>query len=292
MEHRVMDRKRGALVDVPVLAGRWMRILYNTAPGRAALWALIKRKWVSALYARYARTARSKRAADRVVAQYGIDMSEFAPYRTYEEFFTRGRETIDMPRGASLGAMAQGYLSAYEDIDIDALFCVKGEGMRLRDILDDEALAGRYRGGTLLRFRLAPHHYHHLHHFDDAEIVAMRDIKGGYYSVNPLSLSAIVRLYARNRRRIVVMQTKRFGQAVLVEVGATMIGSIVNTFSQGDAVRIGEDGGHFAPGGSMLLLLFERGRVSVNEDLLGYTRDGYETMVSLAEIIAERNEAW
>ena len=271
---------------MPVVADRWLRVLYQTLPGHAAAWLFVKRKWLSALYGRYARTRRSKKAADQIVATYGLDMSLFPPYKSYFEFFTRKHDYIQMPQSPCLGAMAECFLSAYEDIDTDMLFAVKGEGMRLGEILCDEGQAKLYTGGTLLRFRLAPHHYHHLHHFDDATICSIRDIRGGYYSVNPIAQS-VVKLYCKNKRRIVAMKTRRFGTVVLVEVGATMVGSIINPFKEGDEVRIGEDGGHFAPGGSMLLLVFEKGAVRVSEDILVHTGEGLESMVTLGEIIGK-----
>jgi len=292
MENHIVNRQTKSVQQIPVMADRWMRILYQTLPGHAALWLFVKRKWVSSLYARYARRKKSKKAADRIVSTYGLDMAQFPPYSTYEEFFTRALPTIEMPSGNKLGAMAECFISCYENIDIQALFDVKGEGMRLEDILQSEELAQRYSGGTLIRFRLAPHHYHHLHHFDDAKITMIRDISGGYYSVNPMAVDNIIRLYCKNKRRLVEMRTKRFQTVMLVEVGATMVGSIVNPFKQGDDVHIGEDGGYFAPGGSMLLLLFEKGSVTLDEDLLINTRNGLETMISLSEIIGEGDKGW
>jgi phosphatidylserine decarboxylase len=283
----IVNRTDGMHVELPVVAGRWMRILYETLPGRAALWLLIRRKWVSRLYGVYAKTRRSRRAAQKIIETYALDMSRFGPFDTYEAFFTRSLGAIEMPGGLALGSMAECFISAYEGIDIDALLDVKGEGLRLDEILGSAEPANRYRGGTLLRFRLAPHHYHHLHHFDDGVIASVVDIPGAYYSVNPIALLRIARVYARNRRRVVMINTRRFGTATLVEIGATMVGSIVNPFRTGDRVRTGEDGGHFAPGGSMLLLLFEKGRVNIAEDLLENTRNGFETLVSLAEIIGE-----
>ncbi len=286
MENRIFDRKAKQVRQVPVVADRWLKTLYQTLPGQAATWLFVKRKWLSALYGRYARTKRSKKAADSIIEMYGLDMSLFLPYQSYYEFFTRKLDSIRMPESPYLGAVAECFLSAYDDIDIGGLFCVKGESMRLGEILQDEQQAMLYTGGTLFRFRLAPHHYHHLHHFDDATICSIRDIRGGYYSVNPVAQS-IVKLYCKNKRRVVTMKTRRFGTVVLVEVGATMIGSIINPFKEGDEVRIGEDGGYFAPGGSMLLLLFEKGAVKACEDILWQTREGLETMVALGEIIGK-----
>ena len=93
----------------------------------------------------------------------------------------------------------------------------------------------------MIRIRLAPQHYHHFHWFDGGVVQQVRDIKGQYYSVHPLALGRIAALYCQNKRRAVQVKTDQFGSVLLVEVGATMIGSILNPFSEGSAVKRGED---------------------------------------------------
>ena len=99
--------------------------------------------------------------------------------------------------------------------------------------------------------------------------------------MHPLALGRIAALYCQNKRRAVQVKTDQFGSVLLVEVGATMIGSILNPFSEGSAVKRGEDGGYFAPGGSMILGLFEKDAIQADEDLLCQTQAGRECICLL-----------
>lgn len=287
----VYDRCKKALVPQDTVAGGWMKWIYQTPTGRMALGALVRRKAASAAYGWYCKRKLSARAAQKMIERYHIDTAPFeTPFPTYHAFFTRALPSAEMPEGAVLGAWAEGTVSAWTDIDPDRLVQIKDSTYDLAGLLCDAAWAEKYAGGTLFRIRLAPQHYHHFHWFDDGEVKRVKDIKGDYYSVHPLALGEIVRLYCKNKRRIVEAETRHFGTMLLVEVGATMIGSIVNPFEAGDKVCRGEDGGYFAPGGSMILGIFEKGAVQPDEDLLCQTAQGRESIVQLGERIGTKGK--
>lgn len=282
------DRNTQTLMPQKTVADGWMKWIYETQPGRMALGALVKRKAVSSLYGWYCKRRASAKMAQKLIDQYEIDVTPFAtPFRTYRDFFTRRLPYVPMPKQPEvLGAWAEGYASAWQNIDPRCLIQVKGMEYDLADLLCDGALAEKYAGGTMIRIRLAPQHYHHFHWFDGGVVQQVRDIKGQYYSVHPLALGRIAALYCQNKRRAVQVKTDQFGSVLLVEVGATMIGSILNPFSEGSAVKRGEDGGYFAPGGSMILGLFEKDAIQADEDLLCQTQAGRECIVHLGERLA------
>jgi phosphatidylserine decarboxylase len=70
----------------------------------------------------------------------------------------------------------------------------------------------------------------------------------------------------------------------MTEVGATMVGSIVQTYT-GDFVKKGEEKGYFKFGGSTVVLLFEKNKIRIDEDLLNNTLKGYETVIKEGEKI-------
>lgn len=281
------NRQSRCYEPIPVVAGRWMRWTYQTPAGRMALHALIKRKFVSSVYGRYCRTRRSVRTAQRLIDTFSLDMTPFEPFDSYTSFFTRTLAQVDMPSAQVLGAWSEGFCSVWEDLDPARVVQVKDDVYDLPSLLADAPLAESFRGGTMLRIRLAPQHYHHFHWFDDGVVRSVRDIPGSYFSVHPLALRQIARLYCQNKRRIIVADTATFGPMVLVEVGATMIGSIHNPFIAGDSFVRGADGGHFAPGGSMLLGLFQKGRLRIDTDLIEQTSLGFESIVHLGERVGE-----
>jgi phosphatidylserine decarboxylase len=71
-------------------------------------------------------------------------------------------------------------------------------------------------------------------------------------------------------------------------IGAMMVGSIKTTVAEGEAVRRGQEFGYFAFGGSTIVLLFERGVVEWDEDLLVNGRATLETLVRVGMGIGRR----
>ena len=289
---QVYDRKSRILIRQETVADGWMRWVYQTSSGKMALHALIKRKAVSSVYGWYCKRRASAKMAQKIIDQYHLDVTPFeTPFQTYRDFFTRALPYVEMPIDSDrMGAWAEGYVSAWQQIEAKHLVQVKDSEYDLFSLLQDREWAERYDQGTMIRIRLAPQHYHHFHWFDDGVIQSIKDIKGSYYSVHPLALAEVVRLYCQNKRRIVEIKTEHFGTVLLVEVGATMIGSILNPFSVGDNVEKGKDGGYFAPGGSMILGLFEKNTIQVDGDLLSQTQMGVESVVSLGEQIAVKGK--
>ena len=70
----------------------------------------------------------------------------------------------------------------------------------------------------------------------------------------------------------------------MTEVGATMVGSIVQTYT-GNFVKKGEEKGCFKFGGSTVVLVFEKNKIRIDEDLLMNTLKGYETVINQGERI-------
>ena len=60
-----------------------------------------------------------------------------------------------------------------------------------------------------------------------------------------------------------------------MEVGALMVGKIENDQEEAFVHR-GEEKGRFAFGGSTIVVLYQRGQVQPDQDLLDNSRDGYE----------------
>ena len=53
-----------------------------------------------------------------------------------------------------------------------------------------------------------------------------------------------------------------------MEIGATNVGSILQTYNPGQAVEKGAEKGYFAFGGSSTITIFEPGRVTLADDLV------------------------
>ncbi len=73
-------------------------------------------------------------------------------------------------------------------------------------------------------------------------------IEGDYYSVNPLALHKMAEIFCLNKREFTILSNPLFGDVVMIEVGATMVGSIVQTY-KGNFVKKGDEKGYFKFGG-------------------------------------------
>jgi len=129
----------------------------------------------------------------------------------------------------------------------------------------------------MVRIRLTPTNYHRMHFFDDGVVTGAKFLRGDLYSVSPLAVDRVKRLYCRNKRALFNFQSENFGDVAIVEVGATFVGSIVHCFDVGQQVSRGQQASFFLPGGSLVLLFFKDGAFVPDETFISQTNEGYET---------------
>jgi len=256
-----------------------MRLIYENPVGRASMLWWVKRKAVSRIYGLYCRTRLSARKIPKFIRENDIDMTGFDPtYKNFAQFFSREKSDVTFPDSPqTLGSPCEGMVSVSTDIEPGKIIAAKGADFSLAELFGDEALAEEYRGGTMLRIRLTPTNYHRMHFFDDGVVMGAKFLKGDLYSVNPLAVDRVRRLYCRNKRALINFQSKNFGKVAMVEVGATFVGSIVHCFDVGEQVSRGQQASFFLPGGSLVLFFFKEGEFIPDETLVEQTNAGYET---------------
>jgi phosphatidylserine decarboxylase len=84
---------------------------------------------------------------------------------------------------------------------------------------------------------------------------------------------------------VTLLESDHFGRVAMIEVGAFTIGSIQQRYQPGARVKKGDHKGFFELGGSIVILLFEKGAVRFDDDLCTNTSCGIETYVRLGESI-------
>ena len=228
------------------------------------------------------------------IEQYGLDESEFAElvdeYHSFNEFFFRklkpGARPLD-PASDSVVFPADGRHLPFANITAETSFFVKGQSFDLARFLGDTGLAKRYEGGSMLLSRLCPVDYHRFHFPCSGQAGIPRFIKGWLYSVNPIALITRPSILWENKRVVTPIESPVLGQVQFVEIGATMVGSIRQTYMPGERVAKGEEKGYFAFGGSSVAVLFEKGRVEFDADLLENTANGIETYARIGESMGQ-----
>lgn len=275
------DRATGCVVREAIYGGRMLRAVYGNPLGRLAGWAALRRAWFSVLFGAWMDTRLSSRRVDGFIREFGIDMGQFvAPqegWRSFNDFFSRTLAPGARPIESDLVLPADGRHSAYPDgADLSGLV-VKGRPFTLAELLADEELARRFAGGALVVSRLCPTDYHRFHFPASGLPGGVRKLRGPLDSVSPVAIRAGARSLCANRRELTLLETAQFGTVALVEVGASCVGRIVQTFRPGEAIGAGAEKGCFQFGASTTITVFEPGRVTICEDLVRNTSEGFET---------------
>ena len=222
------------------------------------------------------------------IKKYHINLSDFQKkeYTSFNDFFTRklkpGARKIDTNKNVVISP-GDGKIQAWENIGYQ-YFIVKGYRMNLHNFLQNDSLAHVYTNGSLVLLRLCPYDYHRFHFPLSGMLSPVVKIKGDYYSVNPIALRQDIRIFCENKREYQIISSKKFGPVLMSEISATFVGSIIQTH-RGDTAAKGEEAGYFKFGGSSIILLFKKGKVNIDSDLLRNTRNHLETQVRMGEHI-------
>jgi phosphatidylserine decarboxylase len=135
----------------------------------------------------------------------------------------------------------------------------------------------------MLISRLCPSDYHRFHFPVSGVPSEPRLVKGSLYSVSPIALRHNILYLVSNKRLVTLIETREFGTVAMVEVGATNVGSIVQGFLPGRSVEKGDEKGMFAFGGSCVITLFERNRITFDPDILGQSAQCMETYARMGD---------
>jgi phosphatidylserine decarboxylase len=139
----------------------------------------------------------------------------------------------------------------------------------------------------MLISRLCPVDYHRFHFPVAGTPAESRLINGWLYSVSPVALRRSLRYLVENKREVTLVESPVFGRVAVIEVGATNVGSIRQTFVPGRAVAKGDEKGLFAFGGSCVITLFERGRMRFDADLLASSAECVEVYAKMGDRLGE-----
>lgn len=260
--------------------------LYGSAPGRL----LLKPLTAPALSRAAGKFLSSKLSCFLIkpfVRRNHIDLSQFEPvtYGSYNEFFSRKirpeMRPVDMER-THFVSPCDSKLTALP-ITKDCRFTLKHTEYTVASLLRDDELAASYEGGFALIFRLTVDDYHRYGYVDNGRKSENTFIPGVLHTVNPVA-NDYFPIYKENSREYSVLQSENFGDIVMMEVGALLVGKIVNHHAEATVER-GQEKGYFRFGGSTVVLLVKSGILHLDEDILENSREGIETVVKYGEKI-------
>lgn len=291
------DRYARAMKTERIYGERWLRWAYENPVGRLAVWLVFRRAIFSRWYGRKMKNRHSGWRVVPFVSEYEIEWREFEKspfdYKSFNEFFCRALKPEARPiaPGDRVAVLpADGRHLAVQRIDAGQGFYAKGESFDLPALLGedhlpeaDRAMTRRFAGGALLISRLCPTDYHRFHFPVDGVPGETRELGRWLYSVNPVALRRNINYLTRNKRFITPIDAPRFGQVAMIEIGATNVGSVVETYIPGRPAAKGAEKGLFSYGGSCVITLFEPGRITFDADLREHAERNIEVFAKMGD---------
>src|SRR5262245_55313043 len=195
----------------------------------------IPRRYATLLVGRFARI-RSRRLTKICVATWSLfdDLRlQEARTRNFESLrdcFVRelrdGARHID-PDPCIVTSPCDAVVGTFGAVQADQAIQAKGSPYRLKDLLGDDRLVERHRGGKFVTLRLRASMYHRFHAPCDSRIRRVRYISGDTWNVNPVALKRVEKLFCRNERAVLPLELSNAGSYLtLVPVAAILVASI------------------------------------------------------------------
>jgi phosphatidylserine decarboxylase len=291
MEIKIINRKSGKIeIENPPNKGL-LKFIFTNPLGLLPLHLVVKRKFLSILFGKQMNKKSSARRIQQFVEDFNINMNEsilkVTEFKTFNDFFYRKLKSISRPIMDGLVSPADGKALVFEQVSHMDEFFVKGKKFTLDKFLQDNDLANTYEDASLVIIRLAPNDYHRYHFPYDGVISSTEIIDGFYYSVSPFAVKENVSIFCENKRSLSTLRTRDKGDILISEVGATMVGSIYQTYEPNTLITKGMEKGYFSFGGSTVILIVDSSKVKFEKDLLENTKNGFETTVKMGEKIGE-----
>ena len=266
-----------------------LAFLYKTVCGRAFL-KLLTARAVSKACGAFLDSGLSRFLIKPFVKKNKINLDEYQTegIKSFNQFFRR--KIKDGARQFSadpnvLCSPCDGLLSVWK-IESGAIIPVKQSQYTISSLLKDDALAQEYDGGLCLVFRLCVDNYHRYSYAESGKKGPNVFIPGILHTVRPIALEARP-VFIENCREWTTIESGAFGKIVQMEVGAMLVGRIVNHEGPGFAER-GKEKGYFEYGGSTIILLLKNGAAQINKEILENSSAGIETPVKMGSQIGEK----
>jgi phosphatidylserine decarboxylase len=282
---QVIDRNSGQLISEKIYGKKFLSFLYGkNFFSKIFLPVFSKLIFFSLFYGFLQKTKFSRHKILPFILNYHINTDELEKkveeFSSFNDFFIRKLRPEARPINIKEEVAilpADGRYMVFENIDLVDGFYVKEKKFDLASFLQDEILAMRYQFGSMAIARLSPVDYHRFHFPFDCFAQEPKLINGYLYSVNPIAIKKNINIFSENKRVITILKTRAFGEVLYIEVGATNVGTIHQTFLPENFYKKGEEKGYFSLGGSSIVLLFQEKRIKFDRDLVRNSEKKVET---------------
>lgn len=289
---RYINRESGKLEEEKVYGERALYFLYGKKSwlGTILCKILAHFTFFSHFYGFLQKRPSSKKKIVPFIEKYHLDPNEFlepvSSFATFNDFFIRKLKPQARPiaKGIDIAIIpADGRYLFYQHIENCDGFIVKDKKFTLDQLIKDKALSASFVNGSMIIARLCPLDYHRFHFPCDCLPGKTVHVNGPLYSVNPIAIKQNIAILAENKRACTLLKTKERGNILYMEVGATSVGSIHQTYQPNRFTLKGAEKGYFCFGGSTLILLFEEGRLEIDQDLICASKEHIEIYCKMGQ---------
>lgn len=201
-------------------------LLTNRIPRRLATNAM---GWISAIESPFL-TRLLIRIWRLFADDLNLEEAQQRNFRSLHECFIRelqpGARSVDM-RHDIVVSPCDAMVCARGNIEGTTVFQAKGFPYDLEDLIPDREIRERYRNGKYITLRLKSSMYHRFHAPVDCVIHEVTYISGDTWNVNEPALKRVEKLYCKNERAVIELDTGRAQSRIcLVPVAAILVASI------------------------------------------------------------------
>ncbi len=285
-------------LPTPADARRYMDAFYeftDSTDGRAAVLEEPFRNWLYEFMLARGRFMDSEASADVIpcwTSDPDVHIDDYVipadGFQSFNDFFIRHIKPEVRPIAAPsdnailVSAADSTVMKIANALTEESRIEVKGDSLSVQELLGGDELAEAFLGGKAILCMLSTTDYHRFHSPVAGDVISEAQLAGLYYGMT----GGWVDYFFEHRRGYFIFDTDDFGLVGMVSVGMFTISSIEFTQQIGSVVEKGDEVGHFAYGGSAIILLFEPNRVEFSIPLHEgpvYVYKGEKLGVSIAE---------
>ena len=281
--------RQGNILEDDKIQESIVHFLYGTYPGEGLL-KILTHKGVSKLAGTLLSTKMSTALIPYFVRRNNIKVRDYemSGHKSFNDFFARrlsaGARNVELNPDILISP-ADSKVMVY-DCNEDSEFTIKGLKYNFEQLTQSKKLAEVFKGGQLLVFRLSVDDYHRYCYVDSGDKSQNYRIPGILHTVNPVACEN-THVYRENERVISMLKSENFGLIMMMEVGAMMVGKIIN-YEGPTYVRKGKEKGRFEFGGSTIIIALQEGTVEIDRDILLNSQQSLETKVRYGEKIGRK----
>ena len=271
---KVYNRKTKQYEEIKDYGGNALKHIYKNI----LLVNIVTNKFISKLYGLYNKSKLSKKKITKFIQENNIDMTLYQKekYNSFNDFFIRKLKKINITKKGFISP-CQSKLLVYK-ITKDIKVKIKNHEYKINELINEEL---DYKNGYIFIYRLSVDNYHRFHYIDDGKRIKRVRCKGRLHTVS--NYSKDYKIYKENEREYSVLDTIHFGKIIYMEVGALLIGKIINY--DFDSFRSGDEKGYFLPGGSTVVVMANN--IKVDQDILKNSKNNIETLVEVGEKVGD-----